>query len=100
MHNFCRQEGVPENIYERVDLTVELEDGSSVNCLAYKLQDSTRELSRQEHGDKLLPSLKYKNVIIQGAKEHSLPPDYIAYLSKIPDNGYNGEVDVNIPLNL
>lgn len=75
-------------------------DGQHVPCMAYKLRKDTREQSTVEHGDKLLPSLRYKNVIIQGAKEHNLPEEYITYLENIPDNGYNGVVDVNIPLNL
>ncbi len=75
--------------------------GKQVKCLVYKLCDETRTQTRIEHGDdKLLPSLRYKNVIIAGAKEHNLPQDYITYLQNIPDNGYNGDVDVNVPLHL
>jgi hypothetical protein len=98
--NCNRQEGVADNIYERVELEVETtSDGNNkLACMAYKIRADTREKSQKEHGEKLLPSLRYKNVIIRGAKEHNLPDEYIAYLENIPDNGYNGEVDVNLPL--
>lgn len=64
------QEGVTDNIYERVELTVlETTGGEPVPCMAYKLLDATRTAARKEYGDKLLPSLRYKNVIIAGARE-------------------------------
>ena len=95
------QEGVADKIYERVELTVEASNGGPVSCMAYQLRTETRDESLEEYGaDKLLPSLRYKNVIIQGAKEHNLPAEYITYLQNIPDNGYNGVVDVNIPISL
>lgn len=92
-----RQEGVGENIYERMEIIVEIDDGEKVSCMVYKLRDDTREEHQKQYGDNLLPSLRYKNVILRGAREHKLPAEYIAYLESIPDNGYNGEVDANIP---
>ena len=40
----------------------------------------------------------YKDVIIRGAIEHNMPSDYIEKLKNIQDNGYDGKVDVNLPL--
>jgi gamma-glutamylcyclotransferase len=91
------QEGVSSGIYERVSVTAEVE-GKPVECLAYKVTKSSRENSISTHGDSLLPSTVYKNVIIRGAKEHNLPSEYINFLENIPDNGYEGEVEVNLPL--
>jgi len=94
-----KQEGVLDNIYQRVELIVEtVSEGKKVNCMAYRIRDETRQKSIAAHGEKLIPSLRYKNVIIQGAKEHGLPEEYVKFLEAIPDNGYNGDVDVNIPL--
>lgn len=42
------------------------------------------------------PSPHYKEVILAGAIEHSLPSDYISILSKIPTNGYNGAVQLKL----
>jgi len=102
--NLDNQEGVSVNIYERLELEVEAisenKDKKTVKCMAYRLRDDTRSQAIAEHGiEKLLPSQRYKNVIIYGAKENNLPEEYIKFLENIPDNGYNGDVDVNIPLN-
>lgn len=40
------------------------------------------------------PSIVYKSVIIQGAMDGGLPAEYIELLKKMPDNGYDGPVDV------
>jgi len=93
------QEGVFDNIYQRKQLTVETyPEGKLIDCMAYRIRDETRQKSLDEHGVNLIPSLRYKNVIIEGAKEHGLPEEYIRMLEAIPDNGYNEEVDVKIPL--
>ena len=47
---------------------------------------------------KNLPSKVYKNVLLTGAKEHSMPDFYIEKLENHPDNGYDGEVDVKLDL--
>ena len=53
---------------------------------------------RPEEEDKR-PSAVYKNVMIRGARENGVPEDYIVnHLEKIVDNGYNGEVQVNLDL--
>lgn len=96
-----RQEGVFDNIYQRLELTVETyPEGKKVKCMAYQIRDETRQKSVEAHGANLIPSLRYKNVIISGAKEHGLPAEYVKMLEEVPDNGYNGDVEVNIPLTL
>ena len=46
------------------------------------------------------PSKVYKGVIVQGALEHALPIEYIDKLKGIEDNGYGGEVDIGLDLNI
>ena len=54
-------------------------------------------LIKPEEEDKR-PSQVYKEVIVRGAEEHLLPPDYIAKLRAVEDNGYRGEVSVTVDL--
>ena len=51
-------------------------------------------------GSDCRPSTVYKRVIVQGARENGLPADYIKKLESIEDNGYDGDVDVKLPLHL
>ena len=46
------------------------------------------------------PSKVYKGVIVEGALEHGLPVEYIEKLKSIEDNGYGGEVDIGLDLNI
>ena len=46
------------------------------------------------------PSKVYKGVIVEGAHEHGLPMEYIDKLKNIEDNGYGGEVDIGLDLNI
>jgi len=89
-------------IYQRKPLKVELlESGEIVDCMAYEIRPETRAASFEKfEAEKMVPSRRYKNVIVQGAKEHNLPAEYVEFLEQIKDNGYDGEVDVNIPLTL
>lgn len=73
-------------------------DGSMIDCVAYQLREETRIKAMDQYGDQLKPSKVYKDVIIRGAKENKLPPEYISFLENIPDNGYDGEVNVNLNL--
>ena len=65
-----------------------------IDCVSYQLLPE-RHLSS---GSKTLPSVVYKDVIIRGAIEHNMPSDYIEKLKNIQDNGYDGKVDINLPL--
>ena len=51
-------------------------------------------------GSDCRPSTVYKRVIVHGAIENGLPEQYIKKLENIEDNGYDGEVDVQLPLHL
>ena len=51
-------------------------------------------------GSDCRPSTVYKRVIVKGATENGLPAEYIKKLETIEDNGYDGEVDVKLPLHL
>lgn len=47
-----------------------------------------------------LPSLVYKTVMINGAKEHQLPSSYVKYLEMLSDNGYKGKIDIPVNIDL
>lgn len=42
---------------------------------------------------KSLPSKPYLDTIVNGAKQHQLPSEYIAYLEQLDHNGYVGCVN-------
>jgi hypothetical protein len=46
------------------------------------------------------PSKVYKTVIVDGAVEHDFPQFYVDRLKAIVDNGYGGEVEIGLPLNV
>uniref|UniRef100_A0A8R1I643 gamma-glutamylcyclotransferase n=1 Tax=Caenorhabditis japonica TaxID=281687 RepID=A0A8R1I643_CAEJA len=62
----------------------------NIKCRTYQYSDLG--------ADPKPPSPHYKLVIVEGAKEHKLPAEYIEQLEKIKDNGFTGSVGVNIPL--
>jgi len=93
-----KQEGVP-TVYQRIEVQARPLGRSSSNknsekltCVSYQL------LPENLVNAKNLPSKVYKNVLLTGAKEHSMPDFYIEKLENHPDNGYDGEVDVKLDL--
>ncbi|EGT46118.1 hypothetical protein CAEBREN_30564 [Caenorhabditis brenneri] len=78
-----------EKGYHRLMVPVHTPHGVII-CRTYQYSDLG--------ADAELPSPHYKLVIVEGAKEHKLPEDYIRKLESIPDNGFKGSVDVDIPL--
>ena len=63
----------------------------------------TYQLLRERYlpeGSDTRPSTVYKRVIVHGAIENGLPEHYVKQLEKIEDNGYDGDVDVHLPLHL
>ncbi|XP_023326928.1 gamma-glutamylcyclotransferase isoform X2 [Eurytemora carolleeae] len=84
-----KQEGVPR-VYKRMEVRVELEDGRSE--IAY-----TYYLVKPDEPDKR-PSKVYLDVILTGAREHSLPSHYLARLEAIEHNGYEGDVNLGLDL--
>ncbi|CAB3405584.1 unnamed protein product [Caenorhabditis bovis] len=75
--------------YHRLTVPIQTEHGI-IDCRTYQFSDLTAESKK--------PSPHYKLVILEGAKEHKLPEDYIQYLEKIVDNNFKGSVDVDIPI--
>ncbi len=74
-----RQEGVFIGIYKRINIDVyPADEANAINCISYI------KPSGQSEGK---PSLTYMKVIISGAKEISLPPEYILKLESIEHNG-------------
>ena len=43
-----------------------------------------------------LPSPHYLHVIVEGAREHRLPADYVDKLRRLEHNGYAGPIDVQL----
>ena len=63
------------------------ENSEKFSCVSYQLLDKHMENSTK------IPSKIYKNVIIKGAKQNGLPLEYITHLEKIPDNGYDKNLE-------
>ena len=63
------------------------EKSEKFSCVSYQLLDKHMENSTK------VPSKIYKNVIIKGAKQNGLPLEYIKHLEKIPDNGYDKNLE-------
>ena len=66
-----RTEGVPRGAYRRV-LVSAVVDGSE-RIAAFTYQSNRISLGRK-------PSPRYLGLLIEGATQHSLPPDYLNYL--------------------
>ena len=88
------QEGVgnPAGGYSRVEVFVSrasVEEGADPQllCRSYQL--------KRDSGPQL-PSPAYKRVILSGARELRLPPDYVAKLEAVETNGYSGPIGVSL----
>ena len=62
-------EGVAENCYRRESVPVTTHSNDILECIVYIGEAFSAEDS--------VPSSSYLNLILTGAKEHQLPPDYI-----------------------
>ncbi|KAH6941520.1 hypothetical protein HPB50_019251 [Hyalomma asiaticum] len=80
-----------ESDYEGVDVTVKLSSGEEVVCRTYVY-------GHTKAGNKSVPSLFYKAVIVAGAIEHKLPETYVQELVKQPDNG--NTLGITVPLDI
>jgi gamma-glutamylcyclotransferase len=89
LNTLDKQEGVPR-VYNRKNVQVELEDGSTLPAYTYFLIKPLEDDRR--------PSKVYLDVILKGAREHSLPQSYIDKLQDIEHNGYEGEVQLGLNL--
>ncbi|XP_060080343.1 gamma-glutamylcyclotransferase-like [Ylistrum balloti] len=77
-----------EDIYKGFDVKVCYPGGQKVICRTYKIDKKGNPMYDKR------PSPHYKDVIIRGARELQLPNDYLDFLQKIPDNGYQGRVPI------
>lgn len=64
-----------EGGYERLPVRVALGDGRWVDCVTYASVKTDAAL---------LPSVEYRDRMIRGAREHGLPPSWIARLEALP----------------
>ena len=81
--NIDAQEGVGDKIYKRHQVEVTLvENGQKITCRSYQ-KLSMPDLESPQNP----PSIAYKTIIVDGAVENNLPPDYINYLRNLTDNG-------------
>lgn len=71
-------EGVDEDRYRRLNLTVERAAGGTIDCVTYE--------AVPDPDGPHLPSQRYLNAILDGAREHGLPSDYIQQLEQHPTN--------------
>jgi cation transport regulator ChaC len=69
-----RTEGVPQRLYRRVAVSVRTEDGAVVEAFTY--QSSFASGGRK-------PSARYLGLLLDGARHHGLPAEWIAYLSSL-----------------
>jgi gamma-glutamylcyclotransferase (GGCT)/AIG2-like uncharacterized protein YtfP len=65
-----------ERGYARVGVAVELDDGETLRAETYVSEAFT---------DDPVPRASYKRLIVEGAREHGLPADYIATLEALPE---------------
>jgi len=64
-------EGVNVRLYDRIPVTVAVGDGEQLAAFTYRS-------SRSTPGRK--PSLRYMRLLLEGAAEHGLPPEYVRFL--------------------
>lgn len=101
MATLDEQEGVNNKVYFPLMIDVELPDGTYQNCRVYQQHEKPEpdvDLDKLPHERQ--PSAVYLKTIIMGAQESNLPQHYQDFLSKIPHNGYDGDVDIGLDLNL
>ncbi len=67
-------EGVPGRGYRHVTVTVEIEDGRAIEAVAYIAAGLAADGR---------PSLRYLNLLRDGARTHDLPADYIRFLDNL-----------------
>uniref|UniRef100_A0A0M3K4N7 gamma-glutamylcyclotransferase n=1 Tax=Anisakis simplex TaxID=6269 RepID=A0A0M3K4N7_ANISI len=76
-----------ERGYHRLTVEVEM-NGVPLECRTYQYSNPSRKSS--------LPSPHYKQVIVSGAIQHSLPIEYIDKLKLIEDNGFVGKINMDL----
>ncbi|HEY2772806.1 MAG TPA: gamma-glutamylcyclotransferase [Candidatus Binatia bacterium] len=66
-------EGVPSGVYRRIQVDV---DAEGTIVAAETLLSERRDPLRR-------PSHRYHSIVVEGAREHALPPDYVASLEAL-----------------
>lgn len=98
MKHLDEQECGGNEMYFSLDVDVEMApDGALKKCRTYQHVSETpfvQILPKERQ-----PSGVYLRVIREGAKESRLPKGWLEWLAKIPDNGYNGKVEVKVDFN-
>lgn len=98
--NVFRQEGVADNLYIPLTVNVETPEGKNLECRVYQQTATFPTLEDiGELPEDRRPSVIYLNTILKGAQESALPVEYQNVLKRIPHNGYDGKVDIGLPLN-
>jgi len=69
-----RTEGVHAGYYRRLDISVTTDDGTRLPAFAY--QGAMTVAGRK-------PSARYLGLLLDGAREHALPEDWIRYLEAL-----------------
>ena len=64
-----------EQGYDRLRVSVTLADGSQKDCVTYTSVNTDPDL---------LPSVEYRDRMVRGAREHSLPPSWVERLEALP----------------
>ncbi|KAL3268774.1 hypothetical protein HHI36_007874 [Cryptolaemus montrouzieri] len=101
METLDSQEGVPYNLYKALTIEVECPNGETKTCRVYEQTNVPESVEKIEDiPDDRKPSYIYLKTIQDGAKESGLPEDYQKFLQRIPNNGYKGEVDIGLDLNI
>ncbi|GJQ84399.1 hypothetical protein Trydic_g3874 [Trypoxylus dichotomus] len=91
------QEGVPKGIYFGMDVDIIVDNENKQRCRVYKLTQEAEVIQNIEDlPENRRPSPAYLKIILLGAGESNLPADYVEFLKKIPNNGYVGEVAIDL----
>ena len=75
MAQLDRFEGVNENCYRRESVSVTTHSNHNLECIVYIGESFSKEVS--------FPTSSYLKLILTGAREHQLPPDYIESIQEI-----------------
>lgn len=101
MESLDDQEGVTQKVYFPLMVDVESPDGGLQNCRVYQQhQTPEKSVPLELLPHERQPSAVYLNTIVLGAKESQIPQHYQDFLSKIAHNGYDGNVDIDLDLNI
>ncbi|CAH0554567.1 unnamed protein product [Brassicogethes aeneus] len=101
MESLDRQEGVENNLYFPLNVELDTPEGKTVIARVYQQTKTPETLENIENlPDDRKPSAVYLGTILKGAEESKLPEEYKEWLHRIPHNGYDGEVDIGLSLNI